>query len=64
MIVGAQEMRAKSPLLQAVYGAVVSLHGHGFIDTPRLSLYEALCLEPVANCRSAQATMRQGPMAR
>jgi len=46
-------MRAKETLLEAIYDAAVSLHGHGVIDTPRLKIYEALCLgrDPSATVR-------------
>lgn len=49
-----KRMRAKSPLLLAVHDTAVSLHAHGVIDKRRLSSYEALCLEPVPECSSAQ----------
>ncbi|MEG2803947.1 hypothetical protein [Stenotrophomonas sp.] len=58
------EMRAKSPLLQAIYDSAVGLHAHGIIDTPRLKVYEELCIGPDPKRRSAHSNASPAAKAR
>ncbi|WP_242885482.1 hypothetical protein [Stenotrophomonas maltophilia] len=42
-----EHRRAKSAILDAVHEGAAGLYTSGFIDKRRMSMYEALCLEPV-----------------
>ena len=56
-----QRMRAKSPLLQAIHEAAVSLKAHDFIDEHRLRVYQTLCLVPVPTSRNSQLKTLRAP---
>lgn len=49
-----EHRRAKSAILDAVHEGAAGLYASGFIDKRRMSMYEALCLEPVPEYSSAQ----------